>query len=106
MAPVRLAGLASLIVAALLLAGCGAEAPRQAGARVAVEESLAATEYDRDQTRCTDNPSAWFIERETDVFICAARRRVGGCDWYRATLQNAGWAVALERRNAGCVLPF
>jgi hypothetical protein len=73
---------------------------------VAVEESLAGSQYDRDRTRCTDNPSAWFIERETEVFICAAMRRAGGCDWYRATLKNAGWDVVLDRRNAGCVLPF
>jgi len=90
----------------LLLAGCGAEAPRQAGARVAVDETLAATAYDRQRTRCTDNPSAWFIERETFVFVCVARRRAGGCDWYRATLRNAGWEVALERRHADCILPF
>ena len=102
----RFVGLASLLVAASLLAGCGAEAPRQAGARVAVEESLAAAKYDRDRTRCTANPSPWFIERETEVFICAARRHDGGCDWYRATLKNAGWDVALDRPNAGCVLPF
>ena len=72
---------------------------------MAVEESIAASEYDRGRTRCTDNPSAWFIERDTDVFICAAKRRSGGCDWYRATLQNAGWEVKLERRNADCILP-
>jgi hypothetical protein len=103
---VRFVGLASLLVAASLLSGCGAEAPRQAGARVAVEEFLATSRYDPDRTRCTDNPSAWFIERETEVFICAATRRAGGCDWYRATLKNAGWDVMLDRRNAGCVLPF
>lgn len=106
MRPVRFAGPSSLIVVAFLLAGCGAEAPRQAGARVAVEEVLASSEYERDRTRCTDNPSAWFIERETDVFLCVARRRSGGCDWYRATLRNAGWEVALDRRDADCILPF
>ncbi len=68
--------------------------------------SLSASAYDRDRTRCTDNPSPWFVERETTVFICAARRLDGDCDWYRATLKNAGWAVSVERRNAGCVLPF
>ena len=106
MARVRIVGPVSLLVAAALLVGCGTEAPRQAGARVAVEESLLASQYDRDRTRCTDNPSAWFIERETEVFICVARRRDGGCDWYRATLKNAGWDVVLDQRNAGCVLPF
>ena len=96
---------AALLFAALFT-GCGAEAPRQADARIAVEESLEASRYDRDRTRCTDNPSAWLIERETEVFICAARTRAGGCDWYRATLKNAGWEVVLDRREAGCVLPF
>jgi len=38
--------------------------------------------------------------------VCTARLHDGGCDLYRATLKNAGWEVALERRNAGCVLPF
>jgi hypothetical protein len=102
----RSVALAPLLAGALLLAGCGNESPRQSGARVAVAESLAASEYDRDRTRCTDNPSPWFIEREADVFICVARRREGGCDWYRATLQNAGWEVVLAERNADCVLPF
>ena len=73
---------------------------------MAVEESIAPSEYDRGRTRCTDNPSAWFIERDTAVFIRAAKRRSGGCDWYGATLQNAGWEVKLERSNAGCILPF
>jgi hypothetical protein len=40
------------------------------------------------------------------VFVCAARRKDGGCDWYDATLRNAGWEVTLQRRNAGCILPF
>ena len=63
-------------------------------------------DYDRDRTRCTDNPAPWFIEKEATVFICAAKRRDGRCDWYRATLRNAGWEVVLERPNAGCVLSF
>ena len=107
MTPVRFVGLAFLLVAALLLVGCGTEAPRQAGARVAVQESLTASaEYDVDRTRCTGNPSPWFIEREADVYVCVAWRRDGGCDWYRATLKNAGWDVVLDRRNADCVMPF
>ncbi len=101
----RRVALVSLLAGAVLLTGCGGESPRQAGARVAVEESLGA-EYDRDRTRCTDNPSPWFIERETEVFACVAKRRDGDCDRYRATLKNAGWEVVLDERNAGCVLPF
>ena len=61
---------------------------------------------DRDRTRCTDNPSPWFIEHEATVFVCVARRRDGGCYWYRATLKNAGWEVVLDERHADCVLPF
>ncbi len=102
----RFAGLAFLLVAALLLAGCGTEAPRQADARMAVEESLSPAQYDRERTRCTDNPSAWFVENEAETFICVATRTDGRCDWYRATLKNAGWEVVLDQRGADCVLPF
>ena len=38
---------------------------------MAAEESIAASESDRG-TRRTGNPSTWFIEHDTDVFICAA----------------------------------
>ena len=102
----RLVGLSAVLGGVLLLAGCGAEAPRQAAARVAVSDVLSATSYDVDRTRCTDDPSAWFIKRETTVYVCAAKRRDGGCDWYQATLKNAGWDVVLDEKNAGCVLPF
>ena len=102
----RLLGLATLLGCVLLLTACGAESSRQAGARVAVRDSLPPARYDVDRTRCTDDPSAWFIERETTVYVCAAELRDGGCDWYRATLKNAGWDVVLDEKNAGCVLPF
>jgi hypothetical protein len=103
---VRFSGLIVLLAAALSFVGCGAGSLREAGARTAVEEALAPADYDASRTRCTDNPAPWFIEKEADVFICAARRRKGGCDWYRATLKNAGWEVVLERENAGCILSF
>jgi hypothetical protein len=102
----RLAGLASLLACLLLLTGCGTESPRQADARGAVQGKISASRYDVGKTRCTDNPSAWFVERETTVFVCAAYIRNGGCDWYKATLRNAGWEVVPDERNAGCVLPF
>jgi hypothetical protein len=102
----RLVGLASLLACLLLLTGCGSESPRQMDARVAVQGSLSASRYKVSRTRCTDNPSAWFVERETTVFICAAYRRDGGCDWFKATLKNAGWEIVPDQRNAGCVLPF
>ena len=102
----RLVGLVLLITSVVLLAGCGSESPRQAGARVAVSDALPPARYDVDRTRCTDDPSAWFIERKTTVYVCAAKLRDGGCDWYQATLRNAGWDVVLDEKNAGCVLPF
>ena len=105
MAHVRVAAFISFVLAAVLLVGCGAESPREAGARTAVEDSLSA-DYDPDGTKCTDNPAPWFIEKEATVFICAAKRNDGHCDWYRATLKNAGWEVVLERPNGGCVLSF
>lgn len=101
----RSSALAVLLLSAVFVVGCGSESPREAGARTAVKESLSA-EYDRDWTKCTDNPAPWFIEKEATVFICAARRNDGHCDWYRASLKNAGWEVLLERPNAGCVLSF
>ena len=106
MARVYLTGPFAVLAAAALLAGCGSESAREGGARVAVEESLSEDDYDRARTRCTDNPAPWFIEREATAFICAAERRDGECDWYRATLKNAGWEVVLERPDAGCVLSF
>jgi hypothetical protein len=102
----RLVALAFLLAGVLLITGCGRESTRQAGARVAVEGSLRPSVYDVGRTHCTDNPSPWFVEHEATVFICVARRRDGSCDWYRATLKNAGWEVALEQRHADCVLPF
>ena len=101
----RVAALLAFVLAAVLLVGCGTESQREAAARTAVEDSLS-TDYDRDRTKCTDNPAPWFIEKEATVFVCAAKRNDGHCDWYRATLKNAGWEVVLERRNGGCVLSF
>jgi hypothetical protein len=102
----RRARLALPLVGVLLLAGCGSESPRQADARRAVERSLSPQAYDVSRTRCTGNPAPWFVERETEVFVCAAKLRHGGCDWYAATLANAGWEVTVDRRQAGCILPF
>ena len=102
----RSSGLVTLLLVLPLLTGCTRESARQAAAREAVVEKLSIMEYDTDRTRCTGNPAPWFVEKDTTVFVCAARRVDGGCDWYEAKLGNAGWDVVLQRRNAGCVLPF
>ena len=94
-----------LILLAGLLAGCSTEDARQADARRAVEARVArSTEYSGDVT-CTHNPRPWFVEREATVFFCVARRQEGGCDRFRATIENAGWEVVLDERDAGCSLP-
>ena len=102
----RRAWLAFPLVGVLLLAGCGSESPRQADARRAVQQALSPQTYDVARTRCTGNPAPWFIERDTEVFVCVAKLRRGGCDRYAATLANAGWEVTVDRRHAGCILPF
>jgi hypothetical protein len=98
--------LLALVLVLPLLAGCRRESAREAAAREAVVEKLSILEYDTDKTHCTGNPAPWMVERDATVFVCAARRVGGGCDWYDATLKNAGWDVELQRRNAGCILPF
>jgi hypothetical protein len=45
------------------------------------------------------------VERETDVFLCVARRDAGGCDVFRATIENAGWEVVVDERDVGCTVP-
>ena len=68
----RLVGLVSLLACLLLLTGCGTESPRQAGARVAVQDELSAIALRRRPDALHGHPSAWFVERETTVFVCAA----------------------------------
>jgi hypothetical protein len=92
-------------------AGCGgAEDDTQRFAREATESYLAdEPAYDVDEVHCTSNPRPWFVERQATVFICAARRVAGGCDWFRVELTpsaiGARAKVDLEEENAGCVLP-
>jgi len=98
-------------VCAVLVTGCGgAEDPTQRFAREATESRLAADpDYDIDHVRCTGNPRPWFVERQTRIVICAARRVEGGCDWFRVELTpsttGARATIRLDSENAGCVLP-
>jgi hypothetical protein len=60
------------------------------------------------EVHCTDSAKVgYLVETETNVFICAARRRDGDCDWFRADLEDGRLlAVRLDQRRAGCVLPI
>ena len=75
----RFVALAPLLAGALLLAGCGAESPRQAGARVAVEESLAGVGV-RSRADALHGQSVPLVHRARDRRLHlrrqAARRRV------------------------------
>ena len=98
-------------VCVLVLTGCGgAEDDTQRFAREATESYLADdAAYDVEHIRCTGNPRPWFVERQAEVVICAARRTKGGCDWFRVELvpvsARVGARIRLEAENAGCVLP-
>jgi hypothetical protein len=98
--------LASTLVA--LGAGCAPEDVQQETAREGVEahvEGLAG--YDGD-VHCTDAAKVgYLVETETNVFLCAARRSDGDCDWFRADLEDGRLeGVRLDRLRAGCILPI
>ncbi len=97
--------LALLSLAALALVGCTAERPEQQAARQAVEAHLVAVAGYEDHIRCTRNPRPWFVEQSTTMFICAARRDDGDCDWFRVTAEGGAVTVALDRERGGCILP-
>lgn len=94
-----------LLVASLLLTGCSTEDARQQDARRAVEARVATRAAYTGEVHCTPSPRPWFVERETTVFLCVARRGAGGCDVFRATLENAGWDVVVDEREVGCTVP-
>lgn len=101
----RVAYAACLLVLAGSLTGCSTEDPRQADARRAVETHVASRPGYAGGVQCTHNPRPWFVERPATVFFCVVRRTEGGCDRFRATIENAGWNVVLDEREAGCSLP-
>ncbi len=94
-----------LVAAVLLVTGCSNEDARQTDARRAVEGHIATLSGYTGQVRCTHNPRPWFVQKEATVFFCAARRTAGACDLFEATLQNAGWAVVVDRPETDCILP-
>ncbi len=105
----RARGLAlAALPVALLAAGCG-EDQRQQQAREAVQSWVDSRPLSGQRTEgahCTPSArSGWYKIADTELFLCAVRREAGGCDWVSVRLRARGPAVALESRNAGCVLP-
>jgi hypothetical protein len=87
-------------------AGCTAERPEQTAARAAVEAHLAGRDGYEGTVRCTRNPRPWLVPQEAHLYVCAARRDDGDCDWYRVTTSDGRVRVALDRPRGGCVLPL
>lgn len=101
-----LAALAVLLAVALLASGCEPEDPAQRYVREQVQAHLVTLGgYDPGRTACTGSPRPWFVERATGVYVCAGHKTDGRCDWFTAGLEGQYVTVALDRRDAGCVLP-
>jgi hypothetical protein len=100
------AALVLLLALVPVLSGCNAERPEQAAARQAVEAHLTGLRGYEGTVRCTRNPRPWFVSQQATVFICAARREDGDCDWFRVTARAPSLRVALDRERGGCVLPL
>jgi hypothetical protein len=100
--------LAALTVVLLLASGC-TEDERQQLAREAVQDWVRArplSGHRVDGAHCTPSArSGWFKIAETELFLCAVRREAGGCDWVSVRMRDRGPLVAVESRDAGCVLP-
>ena len=103
---------AFLTAFAFVAAGCAAEDAQQEAAREEVQAHVralgVASGYDDNDVHCTDARGVWFRDEETDEFTCAVRRIEGGCDWFvvRVDRERQRATVALDERDAGCVLGF
>jgi hypothetical protein len=103
---------AFLTAFALVAVGCAAEDPQQEAAREEVQAHVrtlgADSGYDDGDVHCTDARGVWFREEETNEFTCAVRRIEGGCDWFvvHVDRERRRATVALDERDAGCVLGF
>jgi hypothetical protein len=97
---------------ALVAVGCATEDAQQEAAREEVQAHVrmlgAASGYDNEDVHCTNARGVWFREEETNEFTCAVRRIEGGCDWFvvRVDRERQRATVALDERDAGCVLGF
>src|SRR3954468_2958439 len=99
----RCASWASLGALALLLAGCGKTTEQLAAIR-AVRTAAGPTAT---SVRCSRSASAgpYAGSLRTDVFICAARFRGGGCEGYLATRRRGRFVVRVYSRNHDCTVP-
>jgi hypothetical protein len=103
---------AFLTAFALVAVGCAGEDAQQEAAREEVQAHVRAlgvtSGYDDDNVHCTGARGVWFHEEETDEFTCAVRRIEGGCDWFvvHVDRERQRATVALDERDAGCVLGF
>jgi hypothetical protein len=89
------------LAAVLVLAGCGAGAPEQEAAEVALAR-IART----DEARCTARASVWFRGGEpANVFVCAVALGDGFCDRYRVDRNGLQFRASVLERHGGCVLP-
>jgi len=90
-----------------LAAGCGEDAQQQLAREAAQAHVRPLPAYDAEDVHCTESARLGFFKHaRTHTFLCAARRREGGCDWLNVELPDSGVArVALFRRDADCVLP-
>lgn len=108
MAAARLFLLAPLLGAlALGAAGCRLEDAQQEAAREEVERALAGkAAYESGGVHCTGAARPWFVEQETHVFLCTARRRDGRCDTYRVEApRDRPATVRPGERGGDCTLP-
>ena len=95
------------VLAALFVVGCSPEDPTQQFVRVRVEAHAAALGgYPAERSHCTRTPRPWFVEGETNVYICAVPRGDGDCDWFTARLTKLDVKIALTTVRGGCVLPI
>jgi hypothetical protein len=106
---VRAALVVVLLTTAVVASGCSAEDPTQRYVRQAVDRHVAGLSgYDAtERSHCTATPAPWFVEEPTDVYLCAAERDDGDCDWFRVELNRDTdrATILLDGERRGCVLP-
>ena len=91
----------ALLAAVVALAGCGAGAPEQEAAELALARMTNA-----DEAKCTTRASVWFRDGEpANVFVCAVAVGDGFCDRYRVDRNGLQFRASVLEQRTGCVLP-